>query len=910
MPSELSRPQASLVGRQQELANLRRLLLAPERLLTLTGPPGVGKTRLALEAAATVQGYFADGVFVVSLAPLADAALLPGAIADALGLADASAEGAGPPAAPASHTLVEAIGSRHILLLLDNLEHLLPARTTAPTTDVAALIGELVKACPQLTVLATSRTPLRLSIEREVPVPPLSLPSAGGDMTVEAIAVADAVRLFVERGQRVLPAFALGAHNAKEVAAVCRALDGLPLAIELAAARLRVLSPTDLVRQLDDRFALLTGGWRDVPARQQTLRAAIAWSYTLLSAEEQRVFRCLAVFAGGFDLEAAAAVTEPAAGEGSATPAVVATPLFDLLESLAQHSLLTTDAATGRLGMLELIRDYASERLRESGELANVRWRHARYYAALAAGAEVPLRTAAQAVWVTRLEREVGNLRAALAFLLECARGSGASKTVPEPWEARHLGLQLAGGLWWFWHLRSHVFEGREWLTAFLDLPVPPDDLAVPPDQSAPSSLTEVVRERLATRARALFAAGFLAWSSGFWEWDPRNREIARRCQEESLAAFRALGDRHGEAYALWGLGLALGDDPERQEATFQECLSRFQQLGDRWGIVKAFERLAAGGRHTNARRYWEEALPVARELGEPQSLLSTLRVLGEDALAKRDVVAARRYLEESRSVLESSGLLSPTSITQMALGHLALVEENLTVAVDCFSQAFRIAQEMGSRRYMGDSLIGLAATAAANGEPEHALRLTGAAAMAWRPVRTPPGESAPMGDPAAIARRIEEWNPWLVHARVAVGEERAARLLREGSSAPLERTLAEATAALHRHAQGPLTDRRRRPALPSSHPAPASLPSPPLPRSLPSPLTAREAETAALIAQGLTNREIAEALIITERTVMRHVEHILAKLGLRSRTQIAVWYLERERAGRERVVPGERQTE
>ena len=858
----------SFVGREHDLETARRILKEGARLLTLIGPPGVGKTRLVMELAAQrhSQTIGAEGVVFVPLAAVRKAALVPQAVARALGMADAGAQG-GQQLIPA---IKEHIGRRGLLLILDNMEHVLAA---------ALLVDDLLTACSHLTVLATSRTALALSGERELPLAPLAVPPAPPFSSVSDVSNAAAAQLFVQRAQAVRPGFVLDGGNAAAVAAICRRLDGLPLAIELAAARMRLLSTDALLEQLNRRLPLLAGGPRNAPARQQTLESAIAWSYDLLPAGDRRLFRRLGVFSGGCTPDAVAAVCFDETAERGETA------VLDRLESLSKQSLLYADPEAGavpRLGMLELIRDYAIDRLAAEDDADTIRWRHARYYGALAEQGEGQLKTAAQPAWVERLEREHANLRAALTWLLACAR-EGDSTAVVE-------GLRLAGSLWWFWHLRAHTYEGREWLHAFLALPTP---------QAA-----------LVWRARALFAAGFLAWSCRFLAWDPADQAAAVQTQEESLALFRSLGDRHGAAYALWGRGLTeYGVDQARQARLLRESLTLFREVGDRWGIVKALEHLGNVASNTGqpgeARRLYEEGLIVARDLGEPQGLAGLLRQLGNHALyAEKDLPAARAYFGESADALADTGLLSPVSLTHLAFGRLALAEGGAKQAVAHFQDAFHGAFRRGSRQHSAEAIMGLASVAAAAGQWECALRLAGAAVTFWLPAKargTLPAAAAV----AKFATGLERHARWLPAAREATGEARGRELLAEGARRPPHETVFAAVAVLTgtRHPRVPraalgvtepsaTSEQRERPGLPPPTPLGETAPA-----TVTIALTTRERETAALIARGLTNREIAAALTITERTVMRHVEHILAKLGLRSRTQIAVWVVEQRTA-------------
>ena len=483
-PTNLPLPRTSFVGREDEVAALTRLLApagAGPRLVTLTGPGGGGKTRLALEAAAGRPdaagppggglggGPYPDGVWLVELAPLADGALVPRAALAAVG----GREG---PGRPPLDALVEHLRPRAALLVLDNCEHLLEA--------CAALADALLEACPGVRLLATSRAPLGVAGEAAWPVPPLPVPARpetgaaapGPPPDPAALARFAAVRLFVDRAAAVRPGFALTAANAAAVAAICARLDGLPLALELAAARVRVLPPEQLLGRLDDRFRLLTGGGRGAPPRQQTLRDTVEWSHALLSAPERVLFRRLAVFAGGWTLEAAEAV-----GSGAG---VSAADVLDGLTRLVDQSLVVADAAadgTARFVLPETLRQYAQERLAASGEAAAVRSRHAAYYLALAEASRPPFAEHHDRAWLARLEREHDNLRAALAWTRP---GGGAPERQGEP----ETGPRLAAALWRFWWQRGHFTEGLGWLERMLSAPAGP-----------------------AARARVLGGAGVLA---------------------------------------------------------------------------------------------------------------------------------------------------------------------------------------------------------------------------------------------------------------------------------------------------------------------------------------------------------------------------------------------------------------
>jgi predicted ATPase len=721
-------PLSSFVGRERALEEIRGLLRAT-RLLTLTGSGGVGKTRLALEVArGTVDAAWTPAF--VELAPLVDGASVPQVIATVLDVQER-------PGRPLVDTLAEAIGPRAILLVLDNCEHLVDR--------CAELAERLLQACPRLRLLATSREPLGVVGEAIWRVPSLEMPDGVEAAPLEQIGQIEAVRLFVERAGLVLPGFKLTERDVRPISQICRRLDGVPLAIELAAARIAVLSAEQIAARLDDRFALLSGGGRTAPRRQRTLRETVEWSYGLLSAEERSLFDRLSVFAGGWSLEAVEAVmaspttlaepgvpTAPRITEGSA---------LDLLTSLVNKSLVQAEPTSSgpfRYRILETLRQYGRERLEASGQAEIARRQHAAYYLALAESAEPELRGPRQDAWLARLEEEHDNLRAALAWSRSPAGDA-------------ELGLRLAGALGWFWYIHGHASEGRRQLGTALE--------------AAPTG-------SVGARARALGMAGFLARLQG----EPGT---SSSLLEESLRLHRTLGDRWGEAFVLNGLGMVARRRGEyaRAVALCEEGQALFEELGDRWGVawtlVHVGEAAAERGDATLAVPVLHRALSIARELHNRQISAWSLSGLARIAEAREAYDEAATLAEEGLALFRELG--DPRGVA-LLLGVLAGVAQARN---DQEAALARSAASLHLRHEIGDL----------GGVAEVLERL----AIGLLEVTRAGGPSAGRPDREALARR-------------AVGHLGAADALRAAASAPVPLMHREVYARVVRAARAVLT--------------------------------------------------------------------------------------------------------
>jgi predicted ATPase/DNA-binding XRE family transcriptional regulator len=671
----LPAPLTSFVGRQHELAEVRALLSrrdAPVRLLTLTGPGGSGKTRLALEAAAPLADHFPAGIGWVELGILAEDELVPQAVAAALGVKET-------PPTPIEVTLAAHLKPHRTLIVLDNCEHLVQA--------CAELAASLLRQCPGLQILATSRAALQILGEVTVNVPPLALPQVEDVQDPRHLQEIESVRLLVERAQAVRSDFALTQANSAAVVEICRRLDGIPLALELAATRLRALTPEQLAARLDDRFRLLTGGSRTALPRQQTLRALIGWSHDLLSGTEQTLFRRLAVFAGGCTLEAAEAVCS--------FGVLAWSDVLDLLTSLVDKSLLTLrEEEDGmRYVFLETIREYALEQLALAGETQTLHVRHFDFYLGLAeVGGEIIFAGREQPSWLRRLQRDQDNLRAALDWSLDAA-----------PVQA----VQLAGALWSFWNESDQIMEGHTWLQRALD---------------AGGGAAPVAR-----RARGV---------SGLATMFYRRNEFGRAAElhREALDLFRQAGDWRGEAVSLNNLAaqLTLQGDYETPVALFHECLAIAQPQDDFHVLYMANCNLGLNhlysGRLDIAEPTLLVALAAARRTENPMSVGTILHNLGELALRRGDEQAAYERFQESEEQLRPLNSNLGIGVNAWGRGVARYRQGQFSAAIAEFQKALVHLAAAASRMHVVDSLEWLALALVEIHGTQPAIRLLGAA--------------------------------------------------------------------------------------------------------------------------------------------------------------------------------------
>jgi predicted ATPase/DNA-binding CsgD family transcriptional regulator len=903
------RPLTALIVREHELGELRDRLLDEEvQLLTLTGPGGVDKTRLALEGAAALRDAFNGGVWFIDLLPLTDPVQVLGTIARALEVRDTGGR-------TLTRRLIAFLENRQALLILDNFE-----RVTAAAPSIVALLS----ACPELTALVTSRTFLHVSGEHLFPISPLQCPIAGPSLTFAEVAGFDAVRLFVMRAQSARPAFELTETNMTTVASICQRLDGLPLAIELAAARAKHLNPSAMLARLDRRLDLLTGGMRDQPSRMQSMRAAVAWSYDLLTPAKQRLFRRLSVFVDGFTLDAAvAACAGDEAGAGNqrsvetpeSAPPVSPPSVLDGVISLIDKSLLDRarePVNEPRFTMLETLREYALAQLEASDEMKLIRTRHATWCLALAESVEAE-RMGMTSTSIDRLGPDRDNLRAALQWLEDrCEVG---------------IGLRLANALWPLWIDKGEVSEGRAILAALLSLPDSSTDRsvwahalcvsgalaqaqgdlrpAVSVSQQALAVFDEIGDVRGAAAALNTLgldamiqtdygaAIAFLERSRARFQDvnDPRAGGWALRhlssvafrlgniargaaLAEEGLTIARTAGNRLDTARLLLNLchAAVLHGDLEGARALGQECLDLFHVAGDRWGVADALQRLGhvafEQGDIAPAEDLLEASHVLFQEIGDPEGLAIVLVLLGWLHRAKGSNRRAAEYIDEGLAIARQHENPSRMASSLLERGALALDRGDCAAAAAAWKESLSLASTIQDHLAIAAAME-WAAHLTASREYEAGARVLGTAST----IRNAHGV------PAAASQRIER-EQLFADLRAALGCASFDRTFAFGGRLSLDAAIAGALGIL----DGAISNPPDVPLNPTSTPSQTWLAG----------LSPREIEGLRLLAEGMSDRDIADSLSISCRTVGGHVAHLLAKLGVESRTAAVAHALRR----------------
>ncbi len=744
-PTQLPVPPTPLIGRTAEVTAVRDVLLRGDvRLLTLTGAPGIGKTRLSLAVALDLRGAFVDGVSFISLAPLRDPSLVVATIAQTLGIAERAGQ-------PMLERLKAYVRDRQLLLILDNFEHLLAA---------APHLAELLAAARQLTLLITSRVALRLVGEHRFPVPPLAAPERAQHLPNDVFARYAAIDLFIQRARAVDPCFTLDDANAQVVGAICVRLDGLPLAIELAATRISLFTPPELLARLDRRLALLTEGALDLPARQQTLRRAIDWSYDLLDEGEQALLRRLGVFVGGWTLEAVEPVCN-ATGDVGVGGLEGSAALVD--RSLVQHGQGSDGGS--RFTLLETIREYALDRLEASGESDALRRQHAEYFLGLAEAAEPQLWASDQLRWLNRLEHEHDNLRAALAWAIE---------------HDAAVALRIAGALASFWDTRGYHSEGRRWLERALTRTAPPAHGAMETDHIPALCLSADV----AAYAKALHGAGLLAHAQ-------EDNARAEALFTQGLALARASGDSRRIALLLNDLAeqaLHRGD-VERATTLCAEGLPLARESGDRSATARLLLRSAElaweQGNFVSAVSCYDESLTLLRALDDRRGLTWALLSRGQRAQAQGERQAAAELFAEGLVLARSIGDQENTAWLLYETGRLLLEQRDLGCAAARFVESARLLHWLGADYGVAVNLAGLAAVLVQHQQPAQATGLLSLAAAHGALVGGD-DQVAASGEHAEFERTVEI-------VRAQLDAQRFAGAWSEGRTMTLEQAIAYA---------------------------------------------------------------------------------------------------------------------
>lgn len=865
-------PLTPLVGREQEVQAICTLLRRPElHLLTLSGTGGIGKTRLSIQVALALAQDFPDGAYFVSLASANDSELVVLTLAQTLGMGVAGER-------PLFERLKEFLHDKSLLLLLDNFEQVVQA---------APLLVEILIASPQVKMLVTSRALLRVRGEYEFSVPPLVLPDTKQLPDLAKLAMYPSVELFVQRASAVKSSFQLNESNAAIVAQLCVRLEGLPLAIELAAAHIKVLPPKAMLERLSYRLSVLTGGARDLPERQQTLRNTIKWSYELLTSDEQRLFRRLSIFVGGCTLDGA----EKVCGRED-----MQLPVFDGVTALMDKSLLQQIEQSDeepRLFMLETIREYGRECLVATGELETMQRLHAHYTLDIAEEAELQMGGAEQALWANRLEREHDNLRAALRWLIEG--------------EETELALQLSAALYWFWSMRGYLGEGRQWLERALlgSEGVAPAIRAKALNFAAGLAYNEDERERVeqyCTESLHLYrelgdkrgAAISLYWLGQVACWYQHDYDLASTQAEEALSLFREIDYKSGmaDSYLLLGHISMNRQHYTQARSLLEDGLSLFRHASDRWGISYTLNYLARVilvlGDYTIAAKLLEESLAISRALNYRAGTANALGLLGYIALKEGSGQKAHTLMEGSLVYHREGGGTIGIAETLILLAKVHIFESEYVQARQCYDDALKLLEKLTENDILANCMDGLGEVLVLQGQTRWAAHIWGAAARLRQEISIP---LSPL--------EHEAYQRAMTLARTQMGETAFTTAYNEGQAMTPMQALTP-----HEH------------TLPAAQPIQAEIPAPapaptPIPATITTPqrvpetttktfiipaatgLTGREIEVLRLVAMSLTNVQIAQKLSISALTVNAHVRSIYNKLEVNSRSAATRYAIE-----------------